>query len=78
VSTTEATIERTLLTGGDPDEPYPIPIFSSDFVLAPELEKIGSALIAHCEEFEDIVWAIDEECCLWSTFGKRRAPSRTT
>lgn len=60
-STTE-TVERTLILGGDPDAPFPVPaLIFGDFRDAPELKRIGDALIAACDELEDLRWAIEED-----------------
>jgi hypothetical protein len=60
-TTTEPTVERVLVTGGDPDAPFNVPILFSDFRDAPELARIGNALIQSCEEFDDLKWAIEED-----------------
>lgn len=59
--TTTETVARTLILGGDPDAPFRIPILSGDFRDAPDLKRIGDALIAACEELEDLKWAIEED-----------------
>ena len=58
-----ATQSRTLVTAGDPDEAYPAPYLGrgQDFRDAPELARIGDALIRSCEEFADLKWAIEED-----------------
>lgn len=50
--------ERRCVTGADPDEPYNVPWFSSEYREAPDLARIGEALIAACDEFEDLRWAM--------------------
>lgn len=55
-------VERSLITGGDPDAPFNVPFaMRDDFMDAPELKRIGDALIAQCEEFDDLKWAIEED-----------------
>lgn len=68
----QTTKQRTLITGGDPDEPYDIPFFTDDFCEAPDLEVIGQALIKELEEFADIVWAIEEGALVISWVWKKK------
>lgn len=56
----ERTEVRRLITGGDPDAPYPVPWLTTDFREASDLRAIGEALIAECEEFAELRWAIEE------------------
>lgn len=60
---------KVCVTGADPDEPFDIPLFAGDFADAPELEPIGAALIATCEEFALLKWALEEGrhriCYVW-------------
>jgi hypothetical protein len=61
VATAERT--RTLVTSGDPETPARVPadvIFEehdAEYLLAPELERIGQALIADCEELAHLTTA---------------------
>lgn len=49
---------RKLVTGGDPDKRFPIPIEGQfdgrEFMDAPELQAIGDALIEHADELGDL------------------------
>ncbi len=52
---------RCCVTGVDPDERFDIPFVIDEFQLAPQLAAIGNALIADCEEFERLRWAMASE-----------------
>lgn len=60
-ATAPNTTERTLITGGNPDELYPTPFLSKDFADAPDLAEIGAALIEHLDEFEELRAAMEEK-----------------
>lgn len=67
-------VERSLITGGDPDAPFRVPFgMRDDFVDAPDLKRIGDALIAECEELEDLKWAIEEDGFTIAYVWKRKA-----
>ena len=53
-------IVKRCVTGADPDAPFEIPTIFEDFQEASELAEIGRELIATCDEFERIRWAIKE------------------
>lgn len=48
------TQERTTVMGGNPNQQFPVPVFSADFVEAPDLQEIGLALIDTYEAFSHL------------------------
>lgn len=52
--------EKRCVLGVDPNAQFEIPFVFGDFMEAPDLEEIGAALIATCDEFERIRWAMQE------------------
>ncbi len=54
-ATMDQTTTRTLITGGNPEERFPIPEDGAwEFLPAPDLERVGLALIGSCPELAHV------------------------
>lgn len=77
VAATQGATDLALITGGDPDERFPVPFIADEFQEAPELDKIASALIERCHDFTDLFIAVErsgiEVRCRWRKKAARNA-----